>query len=291
MPTYRIDCYRSRTADDEAGSLVTDLMDGIVSDNGVSGVTVIDADGHIIAGLRNSGGLYRGAFIRIRTEDLPRVTNDLGQESDLDLAQNEGLGEKNFFVYDAERGLLLWQVNGNGCHVSRFAKFLSDQVDSPTRISPILRHGALERLMSGDVLLSKFELSFALPTNPELYPDDDNSQRMMELLNGIDADSIVIKAAANAPGRNRNRKSFRSGTKAMLSSIADMPGTRIVRATVDGANDEIDLISDRLSTFIEVRSRGRYPDPNRILPAMTECIEELQDELDAFFGDEENRID
>lgn len=289
---FQVYFYRTATANDLDKTAVKDFFDEIVADGGyVSSAMVLGQTGYFISGLHETEyeNEFGGAFSKLRKDNLPKIGNEHGIEKDIELLEGDGLIEKNYFLYDANRNLIIWQQNRNASHIVRFQDYLCDQMPNSTKIVPVVEKDAMQRIMQGDVSLAAFDVSFALPTNPDMIPVDANTQKIYELMTGLNVDSIRIHASANAPGRGAD-KTIKATAKKMLQAIKAMPGTRIVRAKTRGTDEHIDLIAERLTTEITVKMDGHYPNTDSMFAGLSKAMDNVSEDLEQIFSSDENKL-
>ena len=91
----------------------------------------------------NNGEDFRGIFGKIRMSDLPHLANRQGLEKRLPLAADEGLIEKNHFIFNARHQLLIFQENFHGSRVGTFARYLTQVNGRSVAFNPILNTDVL----------------------------------------------------------------------------------------------------------------------------------------------------
>lgn len=239
-----------------------------------------------------SGRTVRGALARIRSDDLPHAGRPGGAERELGLADDEGLLEKNHFLFDEERNLLVFQRNGNGGRVGQLADYLSACAGQKVRFSPVLTKDSTQRLMSNDVQPVKVELSFTRPTNPALYPAQSFSRRLFELLGETGAATVRLSLSADRRSTEIVRHRLRSMVRSAACRIVDADLASTAKVTVtDGEHDyPIDLIADRLTDEQEVEFVGRYPREGSIYGAFDKALRDCRKALDDVLGKPGQRL-
>src|SRR5690606_17843931 len=130
MPVLRnknitIDFYSPRIPNDSEFS-VSDHLLSVVHDQGGNGKIWIQS-GFIyeIRGVFQEGAEFRGAFVKIRSDQIPHAGSPGGVEREIGLRDNEGLIEKNHFIYRPSDELLIYESNGHGSRVSKLGAYLS----------------------------------------------------------------------------------------------------------------------------------------------------------------------
>lgn len=230
----------------------------------------------------NNGASFRGVFAKIRTSDIPHIGSTDGEEREIDLEDDEGVLEKNHFLYYRQQELLVYQSNGNGSTVEAFGRYFSDIVNHTTVFNAILKADAMRRMMRADLEPRTIELSVARPTNPDLYPNDDWSSELFGLMAGVDGFKAHIKISAEGTGRARGRLMERA--KRAAAALVNSGNANIARIKMAGVEQPIDLIADRVIAQVSVEMNGRYPVPDEMFRALGEAKDQSVADLDAFFG-------
>ncbi|SFF36657.1 hypothetical protein SAMN05216563_1299 [Phytobacter palmae] len=225
-----------------------------------------------------------GQFRKFRNTDIPEV-GSIGEDGEeIELDDDEGLIEKNFFVYYEENNLLAWHKNSHSSSINQFVNFLSTTAGIRVTAGPILQSDAIARLMSNDVQLKKIEITLPRPTNPQLYPRDDFGTSIIGLLSDSDADSLKISMGVDL--RRADTEGRLSGRlKRTLRNLVQS-GATTARAYVfeDGLEHPIDLIADRIFSWQSVETNAYFP-PNFTMYGIIDTAKaECQEELDGYFG-------
>ncbi|CNE36149.1 DUF6731 family protein [Yersinia intermedia] len=232
-----------------------------------------------------------GQFRKFRTTDIPEIGQVGGDAKEIELNENEGLIEKNFFVYYEEHDILAWHKNGHSSSVLQFASFLSASGGCKISAGPVLQPDAIARLMNGNIELKKIELTIPRPTNPELYPEDDYGRGLIDMMNNLNADSLKLSLGvdlrrADSEGKLSNR------LKNTLRAIVET-GATTARAQVfeDGIEHPIDLIADRVFSYQRVETDAHFPPSFTMYGIIDTAKAECQGDLDDYFGALEDAID
>lgn len=231
-----------------------------------------------------------GQFRKFRNTDIPEI-GSLGEDAEqIELEDDEGLIEKNFFVYYEEHDLLAWHKNSHSSGVNQFVNFLGTTAGVRVTAGPILQSDAISRLMSGDVELKKIEITLPRPTNPRLYPDDDFGAGIMGMMTDADADSLKISMGVDLRRADTEGK-LTQRLKRTLRNLANS-GASTARAHVfeDGVEYPIDLIADRVFSWQSVETNAYFP-PNFTMYGIIDTAKaECQEELDGYFGAMEDAL-
>lgn len=240
-----------------------------------------------------NGASFAGAFARLRTKDIPHIGEPGGPEREIDLAEKEGLLEKNHFLYFRQHELLVYQANQSGGGVTRFAEYISDIVNETTVFAPVLQPDAVKRLMSGTAALTKLELSFARPTATDFYPKENWSKELMHLMRSADAARAHIEISSKGFGRTPRKQHLGNRMKQAVRELVNNIDVRVAKVSVDegGVEHAIDLIADRIKGRVEVEMNGRYPVPEKMFAALREVADDNAGLLREIFGDGYKALD
>ncbi len=239
----------------------------------------------------NNGRNFKGVFGKIRMRDLPHKADRRGHEEDIRLGRDEGLIEKNHFIFTARRQLLIYQENFHGSFASSMANYLTRFSRRTVSFGPVLNPGAMARLMRAGTEVRKLDLSVARPRNPEMFPRDNFSREVLQLMASGDAATISIHMSANGPGQRGNRLSNR--VRRAMKDLVE--GDHARKAYVEVESDEgrtfpIDLLVDRIRVRkeVEMDGRGRYPVTDRMYEALEGARRDSQGLLDAYFEQDDD---
>ena len=240
--------------------------------------------------LRSRPKSYAGQFRKFRTNDLPEIGVVGGSAAQLALSDQEGVVEKNFFVYYTEHQILGWHRNGHASSAKQLAAFLASLWGAKVTIDPVLQPDAVKRLLSGDIDLKKVELTIPRPTSRDLYPDDDYGKGILELLNRSGADSLHLTLGIDTRRKDTEGK-LTSSWKRALAEFTSM-GATTARAIVydDGIEHPIDLIADRVASYQDIETNALFPPSGTMYKAIDTAREECKGAINDYFGAVEEAI-
>lgn len=231
---------------------------------------------------------YQGVIAKFRYSDLPNIGDrSTKDERPIDLDEQEGLIEKNFFLFDPSLNLITYQINGNGCNISRVAEVFDALVTgklerlASVNMTPVLRPDAIERIVNGSMKARKFEIGFSRPTNVSAFSGTDSfSNEIMQLLSGLDGASMNLTISANLPGKSSARNFLSDVVKSGVAHFSQQAQVRVSKIWFDDASDPIDLIEDRIKgTTKAVPINGRYPNQVAIFSALNQVWLNYKDEI------------
>lgn len=255
---------------------------------------LVGTDGFEIRRLTGDAQHLRGEFAKIRQHDIPHAGAPGGAERDLDLAEDEGLVEKNFFHYYPERQLLLYQKQGMGSSVTRLGKYLSQCCGETLAFDPLLQPDPMRRLMRGSVHARVLSIRLARPTNPAMYPADDWNHHLMAVLAGAGAMTLSLEVRGDGRTADPDRRFLSNRLKRALSELLD--DGALQRAVLNIQDDAgqlesaIDLIKDRMYSVQVVEKRGRYFVAASMHEALRAAWDEKRGQLDELFGHGTNTL-
>jgi hypothetical protein len=281
---FKVRFYVGQVGAAGADGLVSAALDGMASDG--CPVTKIGNLNYEIRGLHRfkNGSSFQGVFARFRSDDLPHVGKPGGKERELDIGPEDGLLEKNYFLYFRQHQLLVYQENGNGSAVGRLGEYFTRYFNTTTVFQPVLQPDATRRLLQNDVEPMSLELSFARPTNANWFPPDDFSKELLALMKSAKAPSIRLLMKGS--GRGAQRQPLSRKIKRSVVGLLGHGDVKVARLLVDDneGRHPIDLIADRLTHHIDVEMVGRYPAEHSVFNGLMEAKDEHNGALEAIFG-------
>src|SRR5690606_29721060 len=111
---------------------------------------------------------------------------------EIELEENQGVVERNFFVFYNENNILGWHRNTHGNHPAQFARFLQEHTATKFSVDPVLQPDAVKRLMSGNVDVRRIVFSIPLATSPYVFPENHFNKGIFDIMNDVKADSLHI---------------------------------------------------------------------------------------------------
>ncbi len=294
--TFTIEFHRFRAAQDseikfdDVLKQMSESGDG--GSNGSGPIWYEKEDAYELRHIQVGLAFISAEFSKIRLENLPTASSPGGIERDLDLADHEGLLEKNYLTYWPKDNVLAWQRNHFGSTTSRFARYLSDYFGETVSLDKLVTQTALKRLMSNDVRPVRVEVAFAKPTNKELYNPHDFE--ILKALGSHNGDTFSFTMAIDRPKQSKLKKALNTDVKELLAKLADDENTSTAKVKVLDELDREDLInlmSDRITSEQTVKMKGRYPDGGSMYAALRDAFTEKRDDIYGVIGKPGDRID
>lgn len=226
----------------------------------------------------NDGAVIMGVFAVLR-DDAPHIRQPDGSEEPIELDENAGIIEKNYFIYYRANEVLVYQINGRASHISKFEKYLTRCTGDVDTVSfgDILTLDAVERLRAG--IVKSLEFRMARPRNAALLNPEDWEHGAFNLLDGADATTISVKVSTRSRGNGLSDR-----LRGAIHRLINGDTTRAVKVKLAGDEFPIDLLAECVKGRIEVEMHGLYPVPAYVFQALQAVKDRNQDMLDAFFG-------
>jgi len=232
-----------------------------------------------------SGVAIRGSLRKFRMSDLPEIGSVGGSSRELQLEEDQGLVEKNFFTLYRQQSLLAWHTNGHANRPEHLARVLAELLGTEVLANPLIQSDALRRLLRGEVEVRSMELSIPRPKDPSYYPENEFNKSLFSALAAADGDRIAVRVTTDARINAQPRLTtglVKSALKEIM--VDDLASTARVNVNEDGIEHPIDLIADRLLAFAEIEHDGRYPPQQAIFNAFDAARREEQEAIHACLG-------
>jgi len=241
--------------------------------------------------LSAQGGCVQGVFAKFRSDQIPHIGEAGGNEREIEIAENEGLLEKNHFLYRPLDSLLVFEQNGHGSRPARLARYITEQAGDVLTFDPVLQGDAVERLMRGEAEMRSMKVSFARPTNPDLFPEDQWSRSLMEQMAIAGGSSVVLSITSDSRSDDEEKNRLSARMKDSVRALMRSGYARTVRVKLeeDGIEHPIDLMADRITSVQSVSMAGKYPVRGSIYAALSSAFEEQRDAIYGVIGSPENR--
>lgn len=233
--------------------------------------------------IRTAPGCYKGELKRYGNDNLPHAGTLVGPERELELQEEEKTIERNFFLFFQRRRLLVWQDNRRVSSVATLGKVMSLALGTTISFNPVMTPEATKALMLQNHRPRTIEFSVTTPRNPAMYDPDDDSARVLNMLNGLGGMSGSFRISANAMGV-RGRVLDAARALGLGNSLVESGYARKVKLELEGLDHPIDLFADRLKGKIVVNMAGRYPVHASIFQELQALTDEFSPQLVEIFG-------
>lgn len=284
--TYTFEFYTiSPDADDLFSMPVSQAFEGIIDGSLISSSRSYGSTREFYGVKRwSAANSYSGQIRKIRQSELPEVGAPGRNSKQLILDPDEGVIERNFFVYYEDSSLLVFHRNDDGNAASHFAQLLSAAVGVLYLAHPVIQPDQAEKLLHGKLDIKKFSVKIPKPTNPRLYPQDTNSARALELLDNSGADNIEVtftvdKKIETSAGR------LSSSIQSSIGSLLSLGATK-AKIEVDdhGRIYPIDLIANRLYSKQSISTNSTFPPSESMYKLADKAKADKEESINAYFG-------
>ncbi|QVM94156.1 hypothetical protein JYG36_13570 [Pseudomonas sp. SORT22] len=233
---------------------------------------------------RKESNSYAGQIRKIRKADLPEVGAPGKHSKTIELNADEGVIEKNFFVFYKENSLLVMHRNDTGNTGSHLAQLLTGTTGVAFFAGPLIRPDQAEKLLNNKLNIKKFSVKIPKPTNPELYPQDSISAKTIELLNQSGADSLDVTFTIDQK-LDTSAGRLTSALQSAIGSLLSMGATKAKLDTDEnGKILPIDLIANRIYSKQYIKTNSFFPPSESMYRLADQAKEEQRELLDEYFG-------
>ncbi|OTG85852.1 hypothetical protein B9T31_09675 [Acinetobacter sp. ANC 4558] len=233
---------------------------------------------------------WAGQFRKYRKNQLPAFARPGEDEIELTLDGDQGIIERNCFIFFPIRNILIWQHDAHANNPERLADFLSILSADKVEVAPILTKSALLRLMDGKTEALKFKISVARPTAPSMYDENKFTADLFSLMNNSGSDLFNLVGGVDLRSKESGvlGRFVKSGIRTLVSSGAAK--TAKVLVLENGKREWLDLITDRVKASRELES-GKKSIP---FLTMVDMIKSVYDEklevLNEILGKEQDTL-
>jgi len=244
-----------------------------------------------------SGSLWIGNMVKIRMDGIPPKTKLTGEQEDIDLDDDEGLGEETAFLYDPKTKILVTQRNRFAVSTSAFARYwvLRCGIDVLS-LNPVLRSDAMKRMEQMRVH-RKLEVSVAGLNNMQIFQNQGKGVgALVDLSTEFKAPIVSIAVsmghnkgtlakvkdyadklmkAVNTSTSSRNQKKSGAVTKILVSG----------KEGDDEPTEVVDLLEDRMMDIVKVdMSRDHNAFRQTRQDALQQAFNDRKVELEQMFS-------
>ena len=233
---------------------------------------------------RHDTNSYAGQIRKIRKADLPEV-GALGQDSKkIELELDEGVIDKNFFVYYKENSLLIIHRNDDGNSGIHLAQLLTTSAGVDFYASPIIRPDQAEMLLNSKLNIKKFSVKIPKPTNPDLYPQDSISAKTLELLNHSGADFLDVTFTIDQKIETSAGR-LSSALQSAIGSLLTMGATKArIETDENGKILPIDLIANRIYSSQNINTNSYFPPSESMYKLADKAKDDQRESVNDYFG-------
>ena len=282
MKSFGVRFYRGVVGNgDASGRNVSDLLTELANYHDEDKQLPQLEVGQLINELRelavsNTGSVIQGVLALVR-DDAPHIRQADGRERPIVLQEQEGVLEKNYFLYFVDQQLLVWQVNGRASHISRFERYLTELSGLNIKFLDILQEGAFKRIKDGMIKSLRFRV--AKRKNAEAVSPDDWESDAFEMMSSAEATIIDIKVSTR-----RRSKGLLGGLSTTVHRMLNRDDVSALQVQLNGEKEPIDLLADCITDRIQVEMHGHYPVPKDILHQLSQAKDRQKFALEAVLG-------
>lgn len=145
---------------------------------------------------KQKGSIWTGELTKIRMNELPPKVKLSGKKEDLDLDDDQGLGEETSFYYNARYNVLLLQRNRFGVSSAAFAYYFKEKsdLDDDLYLDPIIQGDAVKKLEQQEEIRN-IEISFAGLDKLDIFNTESESvSSLTDISNHLKAPYITLNA-------------------------------------------------------------------------------------------------
>lgn len=295
MRSYRFEAFQVSMTP-AAGAPYPDLsalFDAVIATPSI-GIQTVDGVMRELRGLQVVSDPIGYACIvrKFRVDDVPTVGAPGEDEVLVEVPENGGFVERNFFLYVPAYRLLLWQANHHATSIRAFGRMIQQIARTTVEIDPVLTPEAASALMSSSRLMKSFTVRVARPTNVKYYPKSDWGRDILRALKTGGGDAITIKASTDGrkppSAQNRLKTAFLVGVKELMRE-SFVSSAKVV-FDEGGVEHPVDLFADRVKTTVSIDYTGRNPPFNMMLGAALEAWRNVDDMVEQVLGSGQDSI-
>lgn len=217
-----------------------------------------------------TGNVFEGDLVKIRMDNLPVKASIRGGKENIDMADDEGIGEETAFAFVPDLDLLIIQRHRLGVTASAFCTYFEQlcELTQPIELLPIIHPDALLRLQRSTSIRS-FEVRLARVRAEAALAGTDNTliNTSLSTMDAFDSPTLTITLGTGRQKRHslvvekviRTAKSLlrTSGQSCPQDNGVDKLRARCVDA--DGVISPIDFLRDKVffSSDVEMNTENR----------------------------------
>lgn len=225
----------------------------------------------------NRGAVCQGVFATIR-DDAPHIREAQGSERAILLGNDEGILEKNHFIYYANQSVLVYQINMRASHPTRLESYLQTMagMGHAVTLDDMLTRDAWEKLRHG--VVKQFDVTFDYPRDPANYNPTDFSAENMRIMQAAEAARVrVVLKATHGGGISR-------WARTTARELKRDPQVRRLSVKLEGEDSPIDLFTEVIKDKITVPIQNGYPISNDTFQELEAAKRRAQASIDEHLG-------
>lgn len=242
----------------------------------------------------SGAGIIEGDMLKIQMSDLPPKAKTNGKVSNLNLADDEGIGGETAFLYHPNTKVIVLQRNRGGVTAKRTVEYFTRKaaLDSPITFRPIIQGDALKRLISMKET-KKMRIYFANVSNPEFFRNHGKGlSEMIDVLEYFGAPKGVVEVSmGHEKGTLLGQRIVALG-RSVLSLVGlgsdganDVDKMEVTGVLDDDSRDVFDLLAYRMVELVTAEeNKARRSNYKRRRPEIRQAFERRKKELVEMFG-------
>lgn len=241
---------------------------------------------------REDSNSFCGQIRKHRKAELPEIGSVGSIGKPMVLAEDEGVIEKNYFIYHVENSLLVMHRNEQANSAIHFAQIISLSSGCKCISMPVIDPADAKSILRNQVPVKKIKIKMHRPRNADLYPPDADSleSAVLQVMSAAGADTIDICLGIDSKLPD-SRPGLLNSVKAALSYFISAGATQAtVDADENGKIHPIDLIANRIHSIQSEKTNTNYPSDNDMYKLADKAFIEKEEVIRAYFGTEGNRI-
>jgi len=282
MKSFGVRFYTANSSTDAPNTIVADTLQTLYDKSQREGMPhqICGEDGcrYEIRELQSlgDGASFRGVLAVVR-DDAPHIRAEDGAEREIPLTEQEGILEKNYFLFFRKHRLLVWQVNGRASHVMRFERYLSSLSPHTITFDHVIDRNALDRLRSG--VVTRIQVRVALSRSAQAYDPRVWEGSAFQMMAGAGASTMQFELSTG-----RKKIGLKTTVKDAIHRLLNRAETRSIKIKTDGQQEFIDLVTDCITDRIHVSMIGLYPDPTDVFAQLAAAKDRQTARLEAYYG-------
>lgn len=207
---------------------------------------------------------WEGEIVRLRMNNLPVKGSFSGNVEDINLADDEGIGEQTAFIYHPETSILALQSTQHGPSMMHFTRYFESIINCSDCINLdlVLQKDAIKRLEKMQTV-SKFKVRIAKVENMKMLATEEHGvKEIIELSEYLEAPTIDVEISN---GRSKENALSVTKIKEMTQSLfrinknqsKTVKTLRISGSSNDNEKIYIDLIKDRMRESVSLNQSSK----------------------------------
>lgn len=288
MKTYKVEVFQLSYTPTSQFPTIDTLLDGIIE--GGTNHGMVDGCERELWMLAKvwGGAAYAAQLRKFRVNDVPTLASRGAADVPITLPPNGGITERNTFVFIPQHQVVLWQTDRHGSSVRTLQKLIAQLASSRCRADPVLKADAYQRLITGNSILKRVEMTVARPTNTQFHPRNAWSRDILKALKTGGGDALKVEAAVDgrkAPSSQHSLKNLR-----LLRGVRELIDEGLAKRAVvtlqgDSIEHPIDLLAERITGEAVVNWPSGDPPFSAVLAALQGAWnDDIRDAVEQIFG-------